>query len=267
MKERMISAFFGILLLLVVIFSEKMVLGIAVLLITWIAMLEVFAATGLIRHRPMIVISMLMPIFVELGFLQNNNRLTLAIYLYLVLLFVCLLINHKEHSFADLATTFAVTLWISLFFSHLVGTRQMDHGLMLLWLVFIGAWGTDSLAYFCGRAFGKHKLAPIVSPKKTIEGAIGGAVGCAVVMLLYGLILSHFYSMHVEWVALGILGLLCGVVSQLGDLSASLVKRQYGIKDFGHIMPGHGGVMDRFDSISFVAPLVFYFVQQFPILS
>ena len=125
---------------------------------------------------------------------------------------------------------------------------------------------TDTCAYFTGLAIGKHKLAPSVSPKKTIEGSIGGVVGVTVILAAYAAVFGNIMDSITANVSAAVcIGLICGVISQFGDLCASVIKRENNIKDFGKIMPGHGGVMDRFDSFIFVAPVVYYFLNSFPI--
>ncbi|MDR0853817.1 MAG: phosphatidate cytidylyltransferase [Clostridiales Family XIII bacterium] len=126
-----------------------------------------------------------------------------------------------------------------------------------VWLIILGAFGTDIFAYFTGMAIGKHKLCPSISPKKTIEGSIGGIVGSMGLTLLY----SHFLIPEITLADALILGALMGVVSQLGDLSASVLKRNLDVKDWGHLIPGHGGVLDRIDSVLFTAPLVYYYFE------
>jgi len=145
-----------------------------------------------------------------------------------------------------------------------VSVIRQVYDLWLVWLIFIAAWGCDTGAYFVGRAIGKRKLAPVISPKKTVEGAIGGVVIAASLCVLYALILNHFEiwlfdSHYYLWFAA--FGAFGAVLGQAGDLSASAVKRKVGIKDYGNIMPGHGGVLDRFDSIIFVAPYTVLFLE------
>jgi phosphatidate cytidylyltransferase len=116
-------------------------------------------------------------------------------------------------------------------------------------LIFIGAWITDIFAYFTGVFFGKHKLIEDVSPKKTIEGSIGGTLFCALSFVAFGLVVDYFFNMDSNIIFLALSGIIIAIISQIGDLIMSVVKRHYGIKDFGKIFPGHGGVLDRFDSI------------------
>ena len=140
-----------------------------------------------------------------------------------------------------------------------VAVTQMAHGGFILPMVFLGSWITDSFAYFCGSFFGRHKLIPSVSPKKTVEGSIGGTLFCGAFCALYGFIVASAAGLTVNYPALIITGLLLSVVSQIGDLNASYIKRTYGIKDFGNLFPGHGGMLDRFDSVIASAPLLYLF--------
>lgn len=131
----------------------------------------------------------------------------------------------------------------------------MNGGKFLVLMPLVAAWGSDTCALFAGMAFGKHKLAPVISPKKTVEGAVGGVIGAMFLMLLVAFIFNTKAGLEINYVSAAVLGALGAVFGQIGDLSFSIIKRQTGIKDYGHIFPGHGGVLDRFDSVIFVAPL------------
>ena len=131
---------------------------------------------------------------------------------------------------------------------------MLSDGAYMVVLVFLSAWGNDTLAYCAGRLFGKHKMSPILSPKKTIEGAVGGVIGAGLLSCLYGLI-SKNYNLIIVF---GIVCAVGGLISIIGDLGASAIKRNYEIKDYSHLIPGHGGILDRFDSIIFTAPIIYY---------
>ena len=131
--------------------------------------------------------------------------------------------------------------------------------------MFIGSWVSDTGAWFFGRLFGKHKLIPEVSPKKTVEGAVGGVLSAALAFVLYGFIIHRIdASLSPNYLILAVSGVICAIVSQFGDLIASLVKRHYGIKDYGNVFPGHGGVMDRFDSVLLVSPVLYLLITYIP---
>ena len=123
-------------------------------------------------------------------------------------------------------------------------------------MIYIGAFVTDTFCYFSGMLFGKHKLIPRISPKKTVEGSVGGTLMCVIAFIAYGAIVSHFTELNADYLALAFTGFVLAIVSQIGDLVASAVKRNYGIKDYGKLFPGHGGVMDRFDSLIAVSMLL-----------
>lgn len=141
--------------------------------------------------------------------------------------------------------------------------RIMEEGIYLVPLIFISAWGNDTLAYCVGKLIGKHKMAPVLSPKKSVEGFIGGIVGAALLGALYGIFVNtKMIEDSVNFVP--VFAVICGAagaISVIGDLTASAVKRDYGIKDYSRLIPGHGGVMDRFDSILFTAPVVYFLAE------
>ena len=158
------------------------------------------------------------------------------------------------------AITFLGFMYVICFFTLLIFIRDYDQGQYVIWLVFIISWFCDTFAYYSGRFFGKKKLCPEVSPKKTVEGAIGGVIGGTIGVILWWIIAP---VEGISWYEPVILGVLGTAASQIGDLVASLIKRYVGIKDYGNIMPGHGGILDRFDSILYTAPLVYYYITMF----
>jgi len=185
----------------------------------------------------------------------------LFIFALILALFCVLMFSDGKYGIKDIAVTVFGIFYVVFLFSFVMLTRQMENGYLYIWLIFIGAWATDTFAYFTGVAVGKTKIVPKISPKKSLEGCIGGVVGCIASMVVFGICCRN--TLGVRIVHFAILGLLCGVISQLGDWSASVIKRSVGIKDYGNIMPGHGGVLDRVDSILFTAPAVFLYINLF----
>ena len=178
--------------------------------------------------------------------------------IYLRYLFAVAVLRQGRMHFAGVAEVFAGVLYITLSFASLSLLRHKTPGGGYLYLlVFFGAWVTDTFAYFTGRFFGKHKLNPVISPKKTVEGSVGGIVFCILSFAAFGLVMQ-FGKWHftVHYPLLLLTGLLCSVVSQVGDLITSLIKREHGVKDYGKIFPGHGGVLDRFDSVLAISPVL-----------
>lgn len=178
--------------------------------------------------------------------------------LYLLYLFAVAVLRQGRMHFAEVAEVFTGVLYITLSFASLsLLQHKTQEGGYLYLLVFFGAWVTDTFAYFTGRFFGKHKLNPVISPKKTVEGSIGGILFCMISFVLFGIVMQ-FGKWHftVHYPLLLLSGLLCSVVSQVGDLITSLIKREHGVKDYGKIFPGHGGVLDRFDSVLAISPVL-----------
>ena len=176
---------------------------------------------------------------------------------YLFLLFVVAVFSKGEREIGEMAMVFVTVNLIVNGFASIVLLRDYEFGKYIYLLVFLCPWMTDIFAYFTGYFLGKHKLIPDVSPKKTVEGAIGGVVFCTLILTLYGYVLTKFVDgLHANYIAFVCVGVVLSVVSQCGDLIFSLIKRKYGIKDYGNLMPGHGGVLDRFDSVIIAAPFV-----------
>lgn len=148
-------------------------------------------------------------------------------------------------------------LYLPMMLSYIYQIRIAEDGLFSLWLIFLCSWGCDTCAYCVGMLIGKHKLTPLLSPKKSIEGAVGGVVGAAFLGALYGAAVSSYLVMENAPLIFAVICAVGAVISQFGDLIASGIKRQHGIKDYGKLIPGHGGILDRFDSVIFTAPLIY----------
>ncbi|WHH58971.1 phosphatidate cytidylyltransferase [Petroclostridium sp. X23] len=265
--KRVVSAAIGIIILVVVLTSNKIFINIGVAVISVLALHELFCAAGNMQNTSLVSLAFISSVIMAFSNFMEQKFIMPMIYGYIILLFVIILIKHNTIKLSHIAITCFSTVYISYFFSHIVFTRYLPEGNILIWMIFLGAWTTDTFAFFVGTSMGKRKLWPEISPKKTVEGALGGIIGCGLSFLLFGYLIHYFGNHNVHYGSLFVLGLACSIVSQLGDLSASIIKRQYNIKDFGRIMPGHGGVLDRFDSIVFVAPLVYYFTMNFSIIS
>lgn len=163
----------------------------------------------------------------------------------------------SEERINDTLTLFALNVYVIGCFTSIYALRTTNDGEYLYILAFLGAWLCDTFAYFTGVFLGKHKLIPKISPKKTIEGSLGGIIFTIAGFAIFGLIVNNSYCAGFNYIKLCIFGLILAIVSQIGDLVASLIKRQYGIKDYGFLFPGHGGVLDRFDSVMLTAPVLF----------
>ena len=179
----------------------------------------------------------------------------------ILLLMAMYVIRYPKFEAKDVFASFTGFVYVPVLLSFLYRVRS-EEGMLMLWLVFIGTWGSDTCAYCIGCLFGKHKAFPVLSPKKSIEGCIGGVLGTALIAGIYAVCVNRFVEgSEVSVLACVVIGYAASVISQIGDLAASAMKRQYGIKDYGKLIPGHGGILDRFDSIIFTAPLVYYLAR------
>ncbi len=173
----------------------------------------------------------------------------------------CAVFSRRDFTSSQAVTLAGMSIYIGFGFSALVLLCD-SKGLVMLPLAFLLPWGSDTMAYFSGFLFGKHKLIPDVSPKKTVEGAIGGVIGAALIAVVYGYLIQSLTDYSPSPLLLGISGAAVSVLAQCGDLIMSLIKRENGIKDYGTLFPGHGGVLDRFDSVLISAPTL-YFIGYF----
>lgn len=272
MKQRLISAGVGLILLEVVLyFFDTLVLNTAVALIVILGLYEVLHAAGCMKDKFLVVAACLYGGLIP--FIPHHSAariFPLVTFVYIAVLFLIMLARHNEISALQIGFTFFISTIIP--FSLTVSIYMRDRmgeaaALYYILIALAGAWMSDTGAYFVGRAFGRHKLAPQISPKKTVEGAISGVVICTISLLLISAAFQWAapgYFAQEVWINYPLLAVLAPVISvsgMLGDLSASVIKRQNHIKDFGNIMPGHGGVVDRFDSVFFTAPTVFMLTQ------
>lgn len=181
------------------------------------------------------------------------------VWLILLLIFLIILavyvFSFPKYNTQQIMGAFFGIIYVPVMLSCIYLTRMMDDGFHFVWLIFFCSWGCDTCAYCVGVLFGKHKMAPVLSPKKSIEGAIGGVAGAAILGTLFAIFTDA---------SVGFYAVLCGVgaiISQIGDLAASAVKRQHQIKDYGKLIPGHGGILDRFDSVIVTAPMIYILLQ------
>lgn len=261
MKKRLLTAAVGLAFLAVaLVFKDTWFFDAAIIIINLIALYEVLIVTKYVRYLPLIAVSAIYTIiapFIYLGHIPVNiNSLNVV---YVMLLFIVTLVKHEVVKPSEVVFTFTMSALLSYAFSCFVLVAQSPNGLFFLMFALNCSWITDAGAYFVGSAFGKHKLAPKISPKKTVEGAVGGLVSSIIVSVVLVLVYPMLFEVDGQLSLLSVV-LMTPVLSaagMVGDLTASYLKRSAGIKDFGNIMPGHGGIMDRFDSLLVILPLVY----------
>lgn len=206
--------------------------------------------------------------YVVLYFLGFSLMSLILIIPYFLIISIDFVIKYPRLELKEIMLSFFGFIYVSVMLSFVYILRNTPAGYISVWLIFIGAWGADTCAYCVGMLIGKKKLAPILSPKKSVEGAVGGVLGSCLLAYIYALVMSNYN--YVDNKMIYIYPVVCffaSIISIFGDLFASAIKRKYNIKDYGNFIPGHGGVLDRFDSIIFVAPVITLIIKLFDVLS
>ena len=244
------------LLLPALVFSHTIVFPLAIGIFTVIGIFEMLKCIGLHKRLSLSIPLYLAALALPLGVRYWEDRMQLAVacfafaVAYLIYLFVHIIWSHGKLGFSDGAMIFTTSLYIIAAMNCIIYIRDFGEGGKYGYLlIFVGAWITDIFAYFVGRLLGKHKLIEDVSPKKTVEGSIGGIVFCTLSFVVFGIVINSFFSGNAGLIPLAVCGFIASIVSQIGDLIMSVIKRHYGIKDYGKLFPGHGGMLDRFDSV------------------
>ena len=261
-KTRLLSGIVLVILALILIIAGEEVLLASTFLISCIGMYELYRVFH-IEKSIMAWISYL-GVFVfytnlRLTFAQDVITIAMG---YMILLMFAYVFTYPKYEAKHIMASFFGFFYVGVMLSYVYQIRSLDNGLYLAFLVFLCSWGCDTCAYCVGKLIGKHKMSPKLSPKKSIEGAVGGVVGTALLTALYA------YIFHLKMgiasqriILLAVIAAIAGLISMVGDLTASAIKRNYDIKDYGHLIPGHGGIMDRFDSMIITAPIIFYLAK------
>ena len=259
MKTRVIAAVILVpILLAIVLAAPKIVFAIVFGLLLALGVYELLYRTGLVVHIRLVIYSALMGLAAAIWSYFGAVRayFVLMLMVYAMVLFAEMMLDHIKVHFETICMCFVSGVIIPYLLTSLIRILTMDIGRYVILIPFIVAFMSDAGAYFVGLKFGKHKLAPVVSPNKTIEGVFGGLAGATIGMLIYTIILDWPLKLDVSYVVALLYGVAGSAVGTFGDLCFSVIKRQTGIKDYGNLIPGHGGVLDRFDSLTMVAPLM-----------
>lgn len=269
MKLRLLAAAALVPLLFYVVFgAPEIVLTVFIAFFCAIASYELLAVTGLVKTPRLVaytaVIAFAMPFWSHYS--VNSVWTKLAVLAFFVLLFAEILTSHGVIRFDCISVCVTSGLLIPYLLSALVRLMIMESGRFLAFIPFVAACLADAGAYFVGKTWGRHKFVPNISANKSSEGVVGGVVSAVLGMVIYGLVLQFGFSFQVNYLYAVIYGILCAAGGVFGDLCFSVIKRQTGIKDYGNLIPGHGGILDRFDSIIVVAPLVELLLVILPIV-
>ena len=177
---------------------------------------------------------------------------------FLIVLMAVYVFSFPKYEAGQVMTAFFSLIYVAVMLSCIYELRILDKGVYLVWLVFLASWGCDTCAYCVGKLIGKHKMTPKLSPKKSVEGGIGGVAGAAILGAVYGLAIAGKMGDGSHIASFAVICAAGGLISMVGDLAASAIKRNHDIKDYGHLIPGHGGILDRFDSVILIAPVIYY---------
>lgn len=271
MKVRLISAGVGIAICIVLmLFGEinSVVINVAVSLLSVLMCTELLSAKSLHKQLKLSIPCLLFAFFMPL--LSYSDAKFIPLFLFALSIFTIMVVFHSTVSLSDVMFAFGGTMLLTLSLTSLVIVTCSENKFTSFWVIItVGVpWLADSGAYFAGYYLGKRKLCPTISPNKTVEGAVGGLLSGFLGAFLIGLVFLLIYpNADINFIALLIIGLVNPIISIIGDLSFSIIKRECNIKDYGSIMPGHGGALDRFDSVIFCAPFVFIVSQYITIIS
>ncbi|MFD2657169.1 phosphatidate cytidylyltransferase [Gracilibacillus thailandensis] len=255
MKTRIITAIIAILLFFPFIFLSGLPFQIIMYIIATIGFLELLHMRRMTKYPIPTVLSVILlwSLLFQDEYLFFSTRLELLMFFVLVLLGYTVLVKNK-FTFEDAGFLILASIYVGLGFHYFIQTREVEDGLVYIFYAILVILSTDTGAYFFGRAFGKHKLWPQISPKKTVEGALGGILVASIVAIIF----QYFFHVHESILLVVIVTIIASIFAQIGDLVESAIKRHYDVKDSGKILPGHGGILDRFDSWLFVFPLLHF---------
>jgi phosphatidate cytidylyltransferase len=263
-RTRLISGIILLAITIAVVVLGGDILFAVLFLISFIGMTELYRIVKIDRAFPGILGYMAGITFYLLLYFDLGQYQMILFISYLILLMFAYVFGFPRFTTEQISVAFFGLFYVGIMLSYIYQVRMLEDGGLIVWLIFIGAWGSDTCAYLVGILIGKHKVAPKLSPKKSIEGCIGGVVGAALIGVVYAtLIQSRMTETASLQLVFALIGAASSVLSQIGDLAASAIKRNHDIKDYGTLIPGHGGVLDRFDSIIFTAPVVYYLAVLF----
>ena len=227
--------------------------------ISLIGLFELYRVLG-IHKKPLAWIGYLTAVsYYGILWFEGRKYITLMIIASLMLLMTVYVFTFPKYRTEEITGAFFGVCYVPVMLSFLYETRIMEDGAYTAWLIFLSSWGCDTCAYCSGMLLGKHKLAPVLSPKKSIEGAVGGVLGAALLGFIFGAVFGgHMEEISDPMINCAIACAIAAVISQIGDLAASAIKRNHNVKDYGHLIPGHGGILDRFDSMIFTAPAIYF---------
>lgn len=266
-KTRLLSGIVLVIAALVLIITGGNLLLVSTLLISYIGMFELYRIFHIEKELPGIVGYLAATVYycnLKFDFLPDLMMFVLG---FLILLMFVYVFTYPKYKTEQLLAAFFGVFYVAVMLSYVYQTRMLSMGAYIVWLIFLCSWGCDTCAYCVGVLIGKHKMSPKLSPKKSVEGAVGGVAGAALLTILYGMVFKNAMGVgNTEVYIMAVISAVGALVSMVGDLTASAIKRNYDIKDYGKLIPGHGGILDRFDSVIFTAPMIYFLAANFIVL-
>lgn len=263
-RTRLLSGILLMVIALITLIAGGDLLFLVLLAISLVGMTELYRVFGIGKKAPGVIGYIAAVAYYGLLYFaprlpgEKLDWFMMLFMAFLICEMAALVFGYPNYNTQQIFAAFFGVLYVAVMLSYIYQTRLLSGGVFTVWLVFVCSWGCDTCAYCVGMLIGKHKMAPVLSPKKSVEGGIGGIVGAALIGVLYALAINHWGDAGVDMATYAIIGAAGGAISQIGDLAASAVKRYHNIKDYGKLIPGHGGILDRFDSVIFTAPIIYY---------
>ncbi len=263
-KTRLLSGIVLVAAAFVLLLTGGDILLISTFVISCIGLFELYRVLGMEKEAPGILGYLAALVYyadLRFDFLRDTMIFVLG---YLILLMFVYVFTYPRYRTEQLLAAFFGVFYVAVMLSFVWQTRMLPAGSYIVWLVFLCSWGCDTCAYCVGVLIGKHKMSPKLSPKKSVEGAVGGVLGAAFLTILYGLAFKKAMGTEASHILImGAISAAGALISMVGDLTASAIKRNYEIKDYGTLIPGHGGILDRFDSVIFTAPIIYFLAAYF----
>jgi len=261
-KQRLLSGIILVIIAFITFYMGGFVTFFVTAAISLIGVFELLRVIGVERSAPAVVCYTGSILYYLLLLLDLDQYIMPLVLLVLIALLTIYVFTFPKYRIDQVAITFFALFYVTVMLSCIYRIRILPNGGFMIVLVFLSSWGNDTLAYCAGRLFGRHKMSPVLSPKKTIEGAVGGIAGAGLLGAGYGFLVRQYIM--TEWSVPLAFCLVCAIgamISIVGDLGASAIKRNYEIKDYSNLIPGHGGILDRFDSVIFTAPVIFFLAR------
>lgn len=263
-KTRLLSGILLVIIALITVITGGNLLFLVLLAVSLIGMTELYKVFGIEKKPPGIIGYLFALLYYGLLYFEpllpgeSLNWFMMSFMAFLICQMAVLVFAYPRYNTQQIMAAFFGMFYVAVMLSYIYQIRILPGGIFTVWLVFVCSWGCDTCAYCVGVLIGKHKMAPILSPKKSVEGGIGGILGAALIGVLYGLAINYWGDAGADVLSYAVIGAAGGAISQIGDLAASAIKRYHNIKDYGKLIPGHGGILDRFDSVIFTAPIIYY---------